>query len=48
MAAVRAGLTLRQSNGQTEGRVNRLKLLKRQGYGRAYVDLPRKLVLVRG
>ena len=31
--AVQAGLTLRHSNGQTEGQVNRLKLLKRQGYG---------------
>jgi transposase len=47
LAAVRAGLTLRQSNGQTEGQVNRLKLLKRQGYGRAKVDLLRKRVLAR-
>ena len=45
LAAVQAGLTLRQSNGQTEGHVNRLKLLKRQGYGRAKVDLLRKRVL---
>jgi len=44
--AVQAGLTLRQSNGQTEGQVNRLKLLKRQGYGRAKVDLLRKRVLL--
>jgi len=27
--AVKAGLTLEWSNGQTEGQVNRLKLLKR-------------------
>ncbi len=47
LAAVRAGLTLRQSNGQTEGQVNRLKVLKRQGYGRAKVDLLRKRVLAR-
>ncbi len=47
LAAVQAGLTLRQSNGQTEGQVNRLKLLKRQGYGRANVDLLRKRVLAR-
>jgi transposase len=47
LAAVQAGLTLRQSNGQTEGQVNRLKLLKRQGYGRAKVDLLRKRVLAR-
>jgi transposase len=47
LAAVQAGLTLRQSNGQTEGQVNRLKLLKRQGYGRAKVDLLRRRVLAR-
>ena len=44
-AAVQAGLTLRHSNGQTEGQVTRLKLLKRQGYGRASVDLLRTRVL---
>jgi transposase len=43
--AVQAGLTQRWSNGQTEGHVNRLKLVKRQGYGRAKVDLLRKRVL---
>ncbi len=47
LAAVRAGLTRRESNGQTEGQVNRLKLLKRQGYGRAKVDPLRKRVLAR-
>ena len=47
LSAVQAGLTVRQSNGQTEGQVNRLKLLKRQGYGRAKVDLLRKRVLAR-
>jgi len=47
LAAVQAGLTLCLSNGQTEGQVNRLKLLKRQGYGRAKVDLLRKRVLAR-
>ena len=46
LAAVQAGLTVRQSNGQTEGQVNRLKLIKRQGYGRANVDLLRKRVLL--
>jgi transposase len=45
LAAVQAGLTLRHSNGQTEGQVNRLKLIKRQGYGRAKFDLLRKRVL---
>jgi transposase len=44
-AAVQAGLTLRWSNAQTEGQVNRLKLVKRQAYGRANVDLLRKRVL---
>jgi transposase len=44
-AAVQAGLTLRHSNGQTEGQVGRLKLVKRQGYGRAKVDLLRKRLL---
>ena len=44
-AAVQAGLTLRHSNGQTEGHVTKLKLVKRQGYGRAKVDLLRKRVL---
>ena len=43
--AVQAGLTLRHSNGQTEGQVNRLKLIKRQGYGRANFDLLRQRVL---
>ena len=42
---MRAGLTLRHGNGQTEGQVTRLKLLERQGYGRANVDLLRKRVL---
>jgi transposase len=45
LAAVQAGLTRRHSNGQTEGQVNRLKLVKRQGYGRAKVDLLRQRVL---
>jgi transposase len=45
VAAVQAGLTLRYSNGQTEGQVTRLKLIKRQGYGRATFDLLRKRVL---
>jgi transposase len=45
LAAVQAGLTLRHSNGQTEGNVTKLKLLKRQGYGRAKIDLLRKRVL---
>ena len=43
--AVKAGLTMSWSNGQTEGQVNRLKLVKRQGYGRAGFTLLRKRVL---
>jgi transposase len=45
--AVKAGLTLEWSNGQTEGKVHRLKLLKRQMYGRGRFDLLRKRVLKR-
>jgi transposase len=45
LAAVQAGLTLRHSNGQTEGHVTKLKPVKRQGYGRAKVDLLRKRLL---
>jgi transposase len=44
-AAVAAALSERWSNGQTEGQVLRLKLIKRQGYGRAKIDLLRKRVL---
>jgi transposase len=45
LPAVRAAFTLRWSNGQTEGHVNRLKFLKRQMYGRASVELLRLRVL---
>jgi transposase len=45
-AAVRAALRLEWSNGQVEGQVNRLKLIKRQMYGRANFDLLRKRVLL--
>ncbi len=45
--AVKASLTLEWSNGQTEGQVHRLKLLKRQMYGRGRFDLLRKRVLKR-
>ena len=43
--AVRAACELPYSNGQTEGQVTRLKLLKRQMYGRAKLDLLRQRVL---
>ncbi len=38
-AAVRAAISEPWSNGQTEGQVNKLKLVKRQMYGRANIDL---------
>jgi len=44
-SALRAGLTLPISQGQTEGQVHKLKLIKRQGYGRAGFALLRKRVL---
>jgi hypothetical protein len=44
-AAVAAALSERWSNGQTEGQVLRLKLITRQGYGRANFDLLRQRVL---
>ncbi len=43
--AVRAALSLSWSNGPTEGHVHRLKLIKRQMYGRAKFDLLRRRVL---
>lgn len=44
-AAVAAAIRLEWSNGQVEGQVNRLKLRKRQLYGRAKFDLLRQYVL---
>jgi transposase len=44
-AAVEAALTTPWSNGPVEGHVHRLKLIKRQGYGRASVRLLRRRVL---
>jgi len=38
-AAVRAAIVRPCSNGQTEGEVTKLKLVKRQMYGRAKIDL---------
>jgi len=43
--AVKAGLTLEWSQGTVEGHVHRLKLLKRQAYGRASFQTLRKRVL---
>jgi hypothetical protein len=45
-AVVKAALTEPWSSGQAEGQINRLKLIKRQSYGRAGLDLlQRRLVL---
>ncbi len=44
-AAVEAAVRSPWSQGQTEGQINRLKLLKRQMYGRASFDLLRRRVL---
>lgn len=46
-AAVAAALREPYSNGPTEGTVTRLKLVKRQMYGRANLDLLRQRVLYR-
>lgn len=45
LQAVRAALEYEWSNGQVEGQVHRLKLLKRQMYGRGKPDLLRARVL---
>jgi len=45
LAAVKAGLTLAWSNGPVEGQITRLKLRKRQAYGRAGFALLRQRVL---
>ena len=44
-AAVRAALLLPYSQGQIEGQITRVKLLKRAMYGRAKLDLLRRRVL---
>jgi transposase len=44
--AVHAGLTERWSSGSVEGNVNKVKVAKRQMYGRARFDLLRKRVLL--
>jgi transposase len=44
--AVHAGLTVHWSSGPVEGNINRLKLIKRQMFGRAKFDLLRKRVLL--
>lgn len=45
ISAVRAAVETSWSNGQVEGQINRLKMIKRQMYGRAGFDLLRARVL---
>ena len=45
LQAVKASLNYEWSNGQVEGQVHRLKMIKRQMYGRAKLDLLRARVL---
>src|SRR3954452_7146802 len=45
-AAVGAALTMPWSSGQAEGQINKLKLIKRQMYGRASFNLLRRRVLL--
>ncbi len=42
---VKEALLMPWSSGQTEGQINRLKLLKRQMFGRAKLDLIKQRVL---
>ena len=44
--AARAGLSLPHSSGPVEGHVNRIKMIKRQMYGRANPDILRKRILL--
>ena len=46
-AAVEQAFVSEWSNSQTEGQVNRLKMIKRQGYGRASFDLLSRHILFR-
>jgi transposase len=45
IAAVTAGLSQPYSSGPVEGHVNRIKMIKRQMYGRANFDLLRRRIL---
>ena len=46
LQAVTAGLTLPYSSGAVEGNVTRIKMIKRQMYGRASFALLRKRVIL--
>lgn len=47
-AGEESALSRPESNGQTEGQVNKLKCIKRQMYGRATFDLLRQRMLLCG
>ncbi|GAB3277010.1 ISL3 family transposase, partial [Kineosporia babensis] len=47
LAAVTAGLSLSYSSGAVEGNINRVKMIKRQMYGRASFELLRRRILLR-
>ncbi|GLS39351.1 hypothetical protein GCM10010869_49480 [Mesorhizobium tianshanense] len=47
-SAVSAAISLPWSNGQTEGQITRLKLVKRQMYGRGKLDLLQARVIGAG
>jgi transposase len=46
VVALKAALLLQWSNGPVEGIVNKIKLIKRQAYGRASFALLRQRVLM--
>ncbi len=46
LPAITAGFTLRWNSGPVEGHVNRIKMLKRQMFGRADLDLLRRRILL--
>lgn len=45
-AAICAAITEPWSNGQTEGQITKLKLVRRQMYGRAKIDLLQARLIV--
>jgi transposase len=45
--SVKAGVTFSISNGPVEGHINRLKMLKRQMYGRPNLDLLSRRFLIK-
>lgn len=48
LLAVRAAITTAWSNAQAEGQINKLKIIKRQMYGRGNLDLLQARVIASG